>query len=124
MDDTVEKWLLRAESSFKLGSIKNTEGIMLEDLCYQLQQACEKAVKALIIYNGIEPKKTHSFNILLQQVGRFMEVPSLLQKVLIMENYAIQTRYPGDYSPVDNPEYEEALLITENVFSWIRTKIQ
>ena len=42
-DNPVE-WLLRARSSLSLACVK-TEGVLYEDLCYQVQQAAEKALK-------------------------------------------------------------------------------
>ncbi len=41
-----EEWLQRAQSSLALAR-QQGEGVLLEDLCYQAQQAAEKAVKAL-----------------------------------------------------------------------------
>jgi len=33
--------------------------------------------------------------------------------------YAVDTRYPGDYEPVNKEEYKEALKIAEDVFKWL-----
>ena len=49
MNDSVEIWLDRAISSCKLGIVDKSKGIFYEDLCFQLQQACEKALKAILV---------------------------------------------------------------------------
>jgi HEPN domain-containing protein len=37
--------------------------------------------------------------------------------------YAVSTRYPGDFEPVDEQEYQEALETAKNVFDWVRKRI-
>lgn len=111
MDNSVRKWLERADSSLKLGTVEKTDGICYEDLCFQLQQACEKALKAVLIFHDVEPRKTHSFGVLLQQIEKMQDVPEPIKDVIILENYAVQTRYPGDYEPVDSEEYNEVKIV-------------
>ena len=123
MNKSVQKWFERAESSYRLGIIEKTEGIYYEDLCFQLQQACEKALKVVLIHNDIEPKKTHSFRIILQQIEEILEVPDNIKEVILLENYAVQTRYPGDYEPVDFKEYNEVKIISKNVIDWVKKLI-
>ncbi len=37
--------------------------------------------------------------------------------------YAAQTRYPGDYEPLTDEDYKEALMLAEYVYSWVGEKI-
>ena len=57
-------WMKRAESALALGLVAKSDEILFEDLCFQLQQAIEKAMKALLVYNDTEPPITHSFAVL------------------------------------------------------------
>ena len=123
MNDSAKIWLERAESSYKLGIIDKTEGIFYEDLCFQLQQACEKSLKALLIHNNIDPPQTHSFGILLQAIEKIAKIPSMIKDVIILNNYAVQMRYPGDYVPVDKVEYLEIREISEKVLNWVKETI-
>src|SRR5271157_3171165 len=43
------EWLNRARSNLAMAQSDNT-GVVLEDLCYEAQQAAEKAVKAVFIH--------------------------------------------------------------------------
>ena len=52
-------WINRAKSSYELSKATISNDIYLEDLCYQAQQAVEKALKGLLIYFGVEPEFTH-----------------------------------------------------------------
>lgn len=52
-DDPIE-WLNRAKSNLARATADiNLPGIYLEDLCFDAQQAAEKAIKALLLFRGI-----------------------------------------------------------------------
>lgn len=123
MNDGYINWIKRAESSLSLAKAEKNKNIFYEDLCFQLQQATEKIIKAYLLYNNVSPPKTHSFRILLKLIEEIKKYPDVVKRVIELEDYAVQTRYPGDYEPVERDEYLEALSITENVFKWIKSEI-
>lgn len=47
-------WLIRAYSNLRLAEKGPSKEIMLEDLCFNAQQAAEKALKAVCIYKKID----------------------------------------------------------------------
>jgi len=55
-----DAWISRAKSSYELSKANISTVICYEDLCYQAQQAVEKAFKGLLIYFGVEPEFTHN----------------------------------------------------------------
>ena len=117
-------WMKRAESALALGLVAKTDEIFFEDLCFQLQQAVEKAMKALLVYNDVEPPITHSFAILIRELRKVLIVPGIIERIIELEDYAVQTRYPGDYTPVDESEYWEASEVAMMAMSWIRSEIK
>jgi HEPN domain-containing protein len=82
MNNASRLWLQRAKSALQLGKITKTEEIWYEDLCFQLQQAAEKALKGYLIFLGVDPPRTHSFNIILQELGKYIQYPVELEEVL------------------------------------------
>jgi HEPN domain-containing protein len=58
-----EEWMKRARSSLELAKFSDNELVYYEDLCFQAQQAAEKGLKALLIFYGVEPEKTHNLYI-------------------------------------------------------------
>lgn len=124
MAESYITWMKRAESSLALGLVAKTDEIFYEDLCFQLQQAVEKAMKALLVYNDIEPPSTHSFAVLLRELKKTIAVPERIARAIELEDYAVQTRYPGDYTPVDESEYWEASKVAMMAMSWIRSEIK
>ena len=119
-----EEWLKRAYSSLELAKFSNNESVYYEDLCYQAQQVVEKGLKALLIFYGVEPEKTHNLSILLQELEKHTELNDEIKEVLKLYNFAVQTRYPGDYVPIEKEEYEQSVTIAENCLKWIEEKIK
>ena len=124
MSEDYRTWIKRAESSLELGLVEKTGKIAYEDLCYQLQQAVEKVMKAYLIYHRVEPPITHSFAVLLKKVRAVIEYPQEIERTIELEDYAVQTRYPGEYAPVEKEEYEEAVRIARNAVEWFRENMR
>jgi HEPN domain-containing protein len=112
-------WLRHSKSCLSLGQTEKTEDICYEDLCFQLQQAAEKALKAYLVFLGIDPPKTHSFNLILRELEKFIDCPKELEEVIDLNDYAVQTRYPGDFTQIDEAEYHEARRIARFVYDWV-----
>jgi len=95
------------------------EGVYLEDLCFDAQQAAEKAVKAMLIHREVEYPYVHDLAellTLLQLAG--LDVPELVKQSSKLTRYAIVARYPGTLGPVTEEEYEEAISTAEEVVQW------
>ena len=116
-------WLRRAESNLRLARRKG-RGIFLEDLCFQAQQAAEKALKALMIHLGSEYPKVHSLGLLLEKLEPHVPVPDTIKEAVELSDYAIQTRYPGDYSPVTKAEYERSVELATRVVKWVKSQVK
>jgi len=115
-----EKWIKRAVSNYKKAIIcKNDNEIYLEDICFDLQQAAEKAIKSVMIYYNLEIPKTHSIGFLLHQLQKNgIETPQKINNAAILTGYAVETRYPGEYEEIDEEEYKEAFKITLEVIQF------
>lgn len=124
--DKALAWLKRAKSNLARAKVgKVSEDILYEDLCFDSQQAVEKAFKAICIINDIRFKKAHDISYLvdLLENGNIV-VPEELQKAKILTDYAVELRYPGDYPPVDENMYKDAIEIAEAVVSWAETELK
>ncbi|MBF0465719.1 MAG: HEPN domain-containing protein [Nitrospirae bacterium] len=117
----VHNWLIRAKSNLeKAKAGKVSSGIMFEDLCFDCHQAAEKSLKALLICREIDFPKTHSISRLLEIIeGTGTQIPEEIKDSVILTDYAVETQYPGDYVPIDEKMYEEALRIADSVVKWV-----
>jgi HEPN domain-containing protein len=110
-------WLNRARSNLvRAKEGINIEGVYLEDLCFDAQQAAEKAIKALLIHLGVRFPYTHDLAELLTIVEQTSPVvPEWVKEAARLSDYAVETRYPGLFEPITSEEYEEAVAIAEEV---------
>ncbi|MDH4136787.1 MAG: HEPN domain-containing protein [Anaerolineae bacterium] len=117
-----EVWFRRAESNLEIAHRARGERVFLEDLCFEAQQAAEKALKALLIYLSGDYPKVHAFTLLLERLEQHVAVPEPIREVVELSDYAVQVRYPGEYYPVSEEEYERALELAERVLRWVRSQ--
>ena len=113
------EWLNRAHSNLVLAKAEG-QGIYLEDLCFNVQQATEKAVKALLIRHNIEFPYVHDIAELLTLLERSaQEIPEPVRQAEKLTRFAVLTRYPIIAPPINSEEYEEALALAEKVIRWV-----
>lgn len=122
MDDPI-KWLEIAKSNLKRGensSYIDLSCIRLEELCFDLQQCAEKSLKAVLIKHNIQFPRTHNIAELLVLIKKKLKItiPDDIKEGAILTDYAVTTRYPCDYNPVTEKEYEEAVMIAKRVHMW------
>ena len=121
--DDPREWLRRAESNL-VQAQRNASGICLEDLCFQAQQAAEKALKAVLIARRRRLAYTHDLAALfhfIEQSGQ--PVPDDVKRTVRLSDYAVETRYPGLFEPVAEEEYREALELAERCVEWVRERV-
>ena len=93
--------------------------ILYEDLCFDVQQSAEKALKAVCISRDIIFQRTHDISYLidiLEENG--VNIPDDLAASRYLTQYAVETRYPGFYDPIMSDEFQNALEDAEIVFNW------
>jgi len=116
-----EQWLSRAKGNLSRARQGRTAtDIFYEDLCFDCQQACEKSLKALMILNNIVPSPTHSLSVLIETLEEYaIVIPENVKAAVPLSYYAVTTRYPGHYEPINNHEYKAALKMAETIIDWV-----
>ncbi|HSL45935.1 MAG TPA: HEPN domain-containing protein [Anaerolineales bacterium] len=119
-------WLLRAKGNLNLaekgGRLK---GVLLEDLCFNAQQAAEKAFKAVCLAQGMDIPKTHSLIHLMDILeSSGIEIPNLVREADILTQYAVQTRYPSIMEEITRTEYRDAVKLAANAVFWAEKVIK
>ena len=124
--EIVQAWLKRARSDLQLGRVAlNTTGVLPEDACFHAQQCAEKALKALLVQRQIPFPRTHSIEVLLDMLKMQGDsVPENIDETFILTEYAVQTRYPGEWEPVTQKEAQGALDRATLVLSWVESHIE
>ncbi len=104
--DDPREWLNRARSNLVRAKAEG-KGVYLEDLCFDAQQAAEKAVKALLIKRDVDFPYVHDLAellTLLEKAGQ--EVPESIRQAEGLSKFAVFTRYPGTQVPRYRTSYQ------------------
>jgi len=123
-DDPVE-WLNRAQSNLQRARADvRLEGVYLEDLCFDAQQAAEKAIKAVLMTRHLAFPHVHDLGrlmTLLQEGG--MHVPENVKAAGALTPYAVITRYPTMFEPVTAEQHRQAVELAQAVLEWARKHV-
>jgi len=114
-----EEWLIRAKSNLALARADKPDDVFWEDMCYNAQQAAEKAIKAALQYYCIPFRYIHDMEELIGYFGKSgIDVPSDLKQATVLTKYAIETRYPGHFDEITEDDYRYALELAERLLVW------
>jgi len=116
---TPHQWLNRAKSNLAIARQPKTEAIFWEDLCFQVQQAAEKALKAVMLSKGIKFRFVHNLSehlTLLERSG--VALPDEVKNAAMLTDYSVEARYPGPSEPITEQEFRNSLRIAEAVVAW------
>ena len=122
--DNPAEWLNRARSNLAIAKNRIPDAY-LEDLCFEAQQAVEKAIKAILIAHGIDFPYVHDLARLLSLLEENGEcLPDTVRQSTALTPYAVLTRYPAPIRPVTLEEYNLTVEIAETVVRWAESRLQ
>ncbi len=116
--DFIRQWLYKAnEDLLVIEKLTEFEIIATSSICFHCQQAVEKFLKAFIIANGIEIKRTHNIEFLLSECA---DIDKDFTKIDPKElsDFGVDARYPGDmYIPGEKEtlEYRDLAFEIKNL---------
>ena len=118
----VRQWVERAEEDLTNAEHTLTlhEHCPLTTVCFHAQQCAEKYLKALLTFYAVQFPKTHDLAELLRLVPETGALAMSLKEIAIINRYAIEARYPGDWEPITRAEAERAVTIARTVRSAAR----
>jgi len=118
-------WLRRAVSNLVRAEQEPIRPeILLEDLCFDAQQAAEKALKGVLIHRGVEFPRTHSIRELLRLVeASGVSVPPDVGEARELTVYAVAGRYADTAETVIREEWQRAASLARRVVAWAEQAI-
>lgn len=124
--DDPQEWILRARSNLERASSgARLEGVYLEDLCFDAQQAAEKAIKAIFVGRSLDFPYVHDLVALLTLLERGgVTIPDVVRSAGRLTRFAVEARYPGVGEPVDREEYERAVASAAAVVAWAAEQVE
>ncbi|WP_337286488.1 HEPN domain-containing protein [Candidatus Methylomirabilis sp.] len=121
----VRQWIERAEEDLTNAQHTLTlhEHCPLTTVCFHAQQCAEKYLKALLTFHTVPFPKTHDLAELLRLVPETGSLTIPLKEIVVINRYAIEARYPGDWEPITRTEAERAVVIARTVRSAVRSAL-
>jgi HEPN domain-containing protein len=52
-----------------------------------------------------------------------IQVPQEIEETVILNDYAVETRYPGEYEPVNEEEYFAAIKLATEAVRWVGNQL-
>jgi HEPN domain-containing protein len=124
MSPEVNEWYKMA--TMDLGVAKHLQNTYypkpLEIICYHCQQAAEKAIKALIIYCGVEGgmPKLHDLSFLLNQIKNMVEIQDMYYDYAdTLSPYGVAVRYPNELF-LEERHADEAIQYADEILQWVK----
>ena len=117
-----QEWLTKAEHDFEGAvDLSRRRKKPLPDLvCYHCQQAAEKYLKSILIFNAKAFPKTHDLIILLEMCLQFSSGLEMHRELFeILNPYSAQFRYPGE--EVRQEEARGAVKAMKEIRTIVRT---
>jgi HEPN domain-containing protein len=112
------EWLNRAGSNLARAKAAIPEAY-LEDLCFDAQQAAEKAIKAVFVHRRTRFPFVHDLTRLLTLLEHDgVRVPKYVWQAGRLTRFAVESRYPGHSGPVTKRTYRTMVRIADAVVNW------
>jgi HEPN domain-containing protein len=118
----VQQWVERAEEDLRNAEHTLTlqEDCPLSTVCFHSQQCVEKYLKALLTYCSVPFPKTHDLIQLLNLIPVDHRLDLAPADLVVVNRYAIEGRYPGDWEKITRRETEEAVEMARDAREKIR----
>ncbi len=118
----LRQWIDRAEEDLKNAEHTLTlqEGCPVGTVCFHAQQCTEKYLKALLLFHAVLFPRTHDLVRLCNLVPPEFRPAIEMKSLVVLNRYAIESRYPGDWDPIDRREATDAVAIARNVRCMVR----
>jgi HEPN domain-containing protein len=108
----VRQWIEKAEEDCRNAEYTLTlqEDCPLSTVCFHSQQCVEKYLKALLVCHSLPAPRSHDLLELYHRIP-LDHRPGLSEEWLaVLNRYAVEARYPGDWDVISRREAEEAFV--------------
>jgi len=118
------EWLDHAKSNLAHAQAESAE-VWYEDLCFDAQQAAEKAIKAVFVHRGERFPFSHDLEELFKILeSNGLSVPKYVWSSIELSQFAVVTRYPGFAAPVTKRTHRRAVRLAVGVLRWCERQIK
>lgn len=103
--------------------LKEAPEVDLSTVCFHAQQVVEKSLKALLVFHGKDPARTHDLNSLAYSlIEDGLELPMSVEEISKLNPYAVIFRY--DDMEIEIISRDEAQEIMNKIYLWANKILQ
>lgn len=118
-------WLRYARENLAHAEAGRAASVLNDYLCFDAQQAVEKALKAVLISRGVRFPHVHDLGELLRVIKESgITVPLGIDEVAVLNPFAVQARYPGWGEPATGDDVEQALVLARAAIDWAASIVE
>jgi HEPN domain-containing protein len=123
-----KSWLKKAKEDLitaetLLDSSEERVEFLTASIGFHSQQCVEKCLKAILTFNQIDFKRSHDIHYLLNLCEDKMDSDSFREideNADMLNDFAVNARYPGDYEDFDIDESKQAFQIARTAFAVVK----
>lgn len=114
--DRAKEWIRYAQSDLRAAErLLDEELVLFGTSCFHAQQAAEKALKAILVFYGIDFPKTHDLVLLSRLLpGGVSGIPGE-RELRTLTQWSVEARYPGDLPEATRTEACEAIELARGI---------
>lgn len=118
----VRQWVQKAENDLKNAThtLKLGADGPTDTVCFHAQQCVEKYLKALLVLHSIEFARVHHIGDLINRLPAQLRPDLTPEEQEQLTDYAVSTRYPGDYERIPLVEARHAVQVARRARKHIR----
>ncbi len=118
------KWVNFAENDYEAATLlQKYNKQLLEIICFHCQQCVEKYLKAYIIKQNGEIKKTHNLEEILKIcIKHNIDFKEIKDNCIDLSDYAVETRYPYSFE-IDKNDMTKAIKDMEIIRTFIKQQL-
>jgi len=123
--DLINSWIGKADKHVLSAEHElSFSDAVTEAVCFHCQQAVEKFLKAYLVFHGVSYTKTHEIGELITKCEKTdREISVLKDEADKLTDYAIEIRYPEEWSEPSLEEAKEAFEIAKKIKEYVLSRI-
>jgi len=115
------EWFLFAHKNLETAQLLMRENHYTDVIAFDLQQAIEKALKAVYAYNNENVPRIHSLDVLFNYASAFIPFSNVdIKQLFTVSDYYISERYPGPkFSMPDIDEVTASMNLAQTILDQV-----
>jgi len=119
------EWMRFAEGDLDVAKhITTMRKPNVEISCYHCQQCAEKALKAFLIFQGVQPKFIHDLVMLCNDCTEIdRDFASIVDYCYVLNQHITNTRYPSP-TELDEKDMRQSIEFAEKILDFVKKKTE